>query len=484
MRLEIKNISKQFSRSKALDDVSITVTGGTILALLGENGAGKSTLIKILSGIYKADSGTILINGEPVAFNTPSEAMEAGVVLVPQELRVVPQLSVAENILLGRLPVRRLAGVLPSLDRKAVRETAAQVLSQLGIDLNPDVLAGSLDFASRQLIVIARALSRRARILILDEPTASLERQEVERLFSVIRRLKDQGVAIIYISHRLEEIEQLADACVILRDGRVAESISAPPFAHDVLVRAMTGRELQQASPAVRQAGPEKATLAIGAEQVTGRTHRVVGLSGLLGSGTTALLHKAFGSLDRSNKAMSAQSTREAIRAGMGLVPGERSKALVMPMSIRDNIILPHLSEFSTRFGRDEARIDAVVNALMETFDIRPRDPHMPVGHLSGGNQQKVAFAKWMTGHLELLLLDEPTNGIDIAAKALIHDYIDRFVAQSGAVFLSSTDLPELLSLSDEVVVMKQGQYVGRMCRDSADDEFGEHKLRSLLGIG
>lgn len=232
MRLEIKNISKQFSRSKALDDVSITATGGTILALLGENGAGKSTLIKILSGIYKADSGTILINGEPVAFNTPSEAMEAGVVLVPQELRVVPQLSVAENILLGRLPVRRLAGVLPSLDRKAVRETAAQVLSQLGIDLNPDVLAGSLDFASRQLIVIARALSRRARILILDEPTASLERQEVERLFSVIRRLKDQGVAIIYISHRLEEIEQLADACVILRDGRVAESISAPPFAH------------------------------------------------------------------------------------------------------------------------------------------------------------------------------------------------------------------------------------------------------------
>lgn len=484
MRLEIKNVSKQFSRSKALDDVSLTATGGKVLALLGENGAGKSTLIKILSGIYKADAGAILINGHPVAFNTPAEAMDAGVVLVPQELRVVPQLTVAENILLGRLPVRRLAGILPSLDRGALKKSARRVLDQLGIDLDPDAPAETLDFASRQLIVIARALSRDARILILDEPTASLERQEVERLFSVVRRLKSQGVAVIYISHRLEEIEQLADACVILRDGRVAATISAPPFPHDVLVRAMTGRDLQHTDASVRTAGQKMAGLDINGEEVTAHARRVVGLSGLLGSGTTALLHKAFGSLDQSNKAMSAKSTGEAISSGMGLVPGERSKALVLPMSIRDNIILPHLSEFTTRFGRDEARIDAVVNALMDTFDIRPRDAYMPVGHLSGGNQQKVAFAKWMTGHLELLLLDEPTNGIDIAAKALIHEYIDRFVAESGAVFLSSTDLPELLNLSDEVVVLKQGEYVGRMCRDHANDEFSEHKLRSLLGIG
>ncbi|HUH87444.1 MAG TPA: sugar ABC transporter ATP-binding protein [Pusillimonas sp.] len=484
MQLEIKNVSKQFSRSKALDDVSITATGGSVLAMLGENGAGKSTLIKILAGIYKADSGTILLDGRPIAFNTPAEAIEAGIILVPQELRVVPQLTVAENILLGRLPVRRLAGILPALDRAALKSSASNILNQLGISLDPDQLAGTLDFASRQLIVIARALSREARILILDEPTASLERQEVERLFSVIRRLRSQGVAIIYISHRLEEIEQLADACVILRDGKVAATISSPPFPHQTLVHAMTGRNLQSTSTGLRTPGKEKASLDIHGVKVAGHEHQVIGLSGLLGSGTTTLLHKIFGSTDRSNKAMSAQATRRAIQQGIGLVPGERGKALVLPMSIRDNIILSNLSAFSTRFGRDEARIDAVVHTLMDTFDIRPRDPYMPVGQLSGGNQQKVVFAKWLTGHLELLLLDEPTNGIDIAAKTLIHEYISHFVAQNGAVFLSSTDLPELLALSDEVVAMKQGEYVGRMRRDIEADEFGEKTLRNLLGIG
>lgn len=484
MDLEIKSISKQFARSKALDNVSLTAHGGSVLALLGENGAGKSTLIKILSGIHKPDSGQVLIDGQPVLFQSPAQAMNAGVILVPQELRVVPQLTVAENILLGQLPVRRIAGLLPALDRATMHARAQDILSQLGIGLDPTALAGKLDFASRQLIVIARALSRKARLLILDEPTASLERQEVERLFTVVRRLKAQGVAIIYITHRLEEIEQLADACVILRDGKVADAIDAPPFARDVLVRAMTGRELQQLDNSQRPAGQLKKSVDIDGHAIHCRERQVVGLSGLLGSGTSALLHQIFGSADQSNKAMSAQQTRLAIQQGIGLVPGERARSLVMPLSVRDNIILPHLSSFCTRFGRDEARIDAVVNALMDTFDIRPRDPYMPVGQLSGGNQQKVAFAKWMTGKLDLLLLDEPTNGIDIAAKTLIHQYIDQFAAQGGAVFLSSTDLPELLSMSDEVVIMRHGQYVDRMQRDDPTVEFGEKKLRNLLGIG
>lgn len=484
MQLDIKNITKQFSRSKALDDVSLCAKSGSVTALLGENGAGKSTLIKILSGIHKADSGTILLDNTPVQFATPAEAMNAGVILVPQELRVVAQLTVAENILLGQLPVRRLAGILPSLDRSALITRAQDILNELGISLDPNALAGSLDFASRQLVVIARALSRDAHVLILDEPTASLERQEVERLFSVINRLKAQGVTIIYISHRLEEIEQLADTCVILRDGKVAATLPAPPFPHDVLVKAMTGRELQESTPGIRTPGQQKAAIDLNGEKITSHENRIVGLSGLLGSGTTTLLHSLFGSLDRSNKAMSAKATRAAIQQGLGLVPGERAKALIMPMSIRDNIILPNITAFTTPFGRDEDRIDAVVNALMETFDIRPRDPYMPVGQLSGGNQQKVVFAKWLTGHIELLLLDEPTNGIDIAAKNLIHNYIAKFTEQGGSVLLSSTDLPELLALSDEVVAMKQGQYVGRMQRDNAADEFGERKLRSLLGIG
>lgn len=484
MQFEIKSITKRFARAKALDDVSLSVSGGQVLALLGENGAGKSTLIKILAGIHQPDEGQVLMNGEPVRFGTPAQAMAAGVVLVPQELRVVPQLSVAENILLGQLPVRRLAGILPALDRKALRRRATEILRHVDIELDPDARAGELDFASRQLIVIARALSRRALLLILDEPTASLERREVERLFNVIRRLRSQGVAIVYISHRLEEVDELADACVVLRDGKVAATLAAPPYGHDTLVQAMTGRQMREARNEPRQAGAVKARVMTDGREVLCRERQVLGLSGLLGSGTTALLHRLFGSEARTHKAMSGRATRQAIRRGVGLVPGERARALVMQMSIRDNIVLPHLDAFSKGLRRDEAAIDAVVGVLMETFDIRPRDPHMPVVFLSGGNQQKVVFAKWMAGHLELMLLDEPTNGIDIAAKHLIHRHVEAFAASGGSVVLSSTDLPELLGLSDEVVVMRQGAYVGSMRKDDASVPFGEQKLRNLLGIG
>ena len=484
MQLEIENVTKRFARAKALDDVSLSASGGQVLALLGENGAGKSTLIKILAGIHKPDSGRILMDGVPVRFETPAQAMFAGVVLVPQELRVVPQLSVAENILLGQLPVRRLAGILPALDHTALRERAARILEQAGIELEPDGKTGELDFASRQLVVIARALSRQARLLILDEPTASLERREVERLFDVIRRLRAQGVAIIYISHRLEEIGQLADACVILRDGKVSATLGAPPYPHDVLVKAMTGRDMLDAKTAVRTAGRHTASVVLGDREIPCFERQILGLGGLLGSGATAALHRIFGSDLRTHAAMSGRGTRETIRRGIGLVPGERARALVMSLSIRDNIVLPHLDQFNKRFGRDEARIDAVVTALMETFDIRPRDAYMPVGQLSGGNQQKVVFAKWVAGKLELLLLDEPTNGIDIAAKKLIHAYVGQFAEKGGSVILSSTDLPELLSLSDQIVVMRQGAYVGSMKKDEVDASFGEQKLRNLLGIG
>lgn len=487
MSLDIQNISKSFGQTKVLKGVSLQVKRGEVLALLGENGAGKSTLIKIISGIHKHDSGTIKLDGKELNFSTPAQAMSEGVVLIPQELRVIPKLTVAENVMLGQISTKKVAGLLPVVDHAQMHKTVQELLSELGIPLDPAAKAEDLDFASRQLIVIARALSRQAKVLILDEPTASLESQEVERLFKVIKQLRNQGVAIIYISHRLEEIEELANTCVVLRDGIVAATLDAPPYVHEDLYRAMTGKELQEVEMAART--PEEIRTAVTIEcpkkatEITCRKKQIVGLSGLLGSGTTALLHRIFGSEKNTPQAMSQNSVRQAITNGIGFVPGERARGLVMSMSIRDNIILPHIDQFTTLFGRDEKRIDEVVNTLMEEFDIRPRDASVPVGQLSGGNQQKVIFAKWMTGYLDLLLLDEPTNGIDIAAKHLIHRYIDQFTLKGGSVFLSSTDLTELLNLSDQIVVMRQGSYVGSMDKQGEDSQFGEQKLRSLLGV-
>jgi ABC-type sugar transport system ATPase subunit len=481
MLLEIDRLSKRFGATQALDEVSLSVEGGRIRALIGENGAGKSTLIKMLCGIHAPDAGTIRLDGRRLRFKSPAHAIAAGVVLIPQELRVVPALSVAENMLLGQLPERRLLGVLPMLDRPAMRAKAEAIRADLGLAFDIDACAGELSFAERQLVVIGRALGHRTRVLILDEPTASLERREVERLFAVLRRLCAQGVAIIYISHRLEEVAALADSCTVLRDGRVVAQIPAPPFDMARLTQAMTGRELHAVSSNARKPGEARLDLRIAGGDIVCRAGEVVGISGLLGSGSTHLLRRIFG-VRSSPTAVEghghADTVPHAIASGAGFVPGERASALVMALSVRDNIVLPHLDAFTHAFGRSEGQIDAAVARLMELLSIRPCNPHLPVGHLSGGNQQKVAFARWLTGRLDLLLLDEPTNGVDIAAKAVIHGHIADFVAQGGAVILSSSDIPELLELSDAVVALRQGKVVGQMRREG---DYGEARLRGLL---
>ncbi len=476
-RLEIKNVSKRFGATQALDDVSLTLKGGQVLALLGENGAGKSTLIKILSGIYQPDKGEIRFDGAPVRFPTPLDAMRGGIVQVPQELRVINALSVAQNILLNQLPQRRWAGVLPQLDKNAMFEQVQQLLEELHIGLDPRQLAGQLSFAERQLIVIARALAQQPKVLILDEPTASLEKREVEHLFDVVRRLRQRGVAIVYISHRLDEIPQIADACAVMRDGRLVAQLDGPDFPAEKLVEAMTGRPMQLEMRDVEPASEEVCTrIEISGQRVPVRHGQVLGLSGLLGSGVTPLLYEAFGASNGKTKEL-----RKALYQGRAFVPGERARALVMGMSIRDNIVLPHLHRYDRGWFRDEKAIDRTVGAMLEKLDIRPRHPWLPVGSLSGGNQQKVAFAKWMTDELQLLMLDEPTNGIDIAAKALLHQRIAEFTRSGGAVLLGSTDLQELLDLSHEVVVLRQGKVAGSMPRGP---EYGEAQLRQLLGVG
>jgi ribose transport system ATP-binding protein len=484
MQLQIDHLSKRFGATQALSEVSLSVAGACIHALIGENGAGKSTLIKILCGIYPADAGDIRLDGQPLRFKGPAEAIAAGVVLIPQELRIVPRLSVAENMLLGQLPERRVLGVVPMQDRAAMRTKARAILDDLNLALDIEARAGDLSFAERQLIVIGRALGHRTRVLILDEPTAALERREVERLFAVLRRLCVQGVAVIYISHRLEEISALADSCTVLRDGRVITQITAPPFDRAALMQAMTGRGFQPVPGRARTPAGPRVNLRLAGGHLVCRAGEVVGIGGLIGSGATQLLRRIFGVRSEPFAVEGdgcAETVQGAIAGGAGFVPSERASALVMSLSVRDNIVLPHLNAFTHALGRSETRIDAAVTRLMGLLDIRPRNPHLPVRQLSGGNQQKVAFAKWLTGRLNLLLLDEPTNGIDVAAKALIHCQIADFAAGGGAVLLSSSDIPELLELSDAVTALRHGRVAGRMQRG---EDYGETRLRDFLGAG
>ncbi len=476
--LEVRELGKRFGATQALAEVSFSLQGGRILALLGENGAGKSTLIKILCGVHQADTGQVRLSGQAVQFRTPAQAIRAGIVQVPQELRLVPALSVAHNILLGQLPTRRIAGLPGWLDRAAMRARAQALLADLQIDLDPDVPAGRLSFAERQLVVIARAFAHDAKVLILDEPTASLEKREVDRLFEVVRRSRDQGLAIIYISHRLDEIPLIADACMVMRDGRVVTRIDEGPFPTQVLVQTMTGRQWQPTPRQARFREDPRETVAIADAQVQIHRGQVLGLAGLLGNGTTASLHRLFGW--RPERAASRR-VRQAIERGRGFVPGERVRSLIPGLSVQDNIVLPHLDRYSRWSFRDEGRINAAVGRLMDLLDIRPKAPLMPVRQLSGGNQQKVAFAKWLTDELEILLLDEPTNGIDIGAKERLHQAVRDFVARGGTVLLSSSDLNELLDLSHTIAVLRQGAVEGFMQRDP---DYGEARLRQMLGVG
>jgi ABC-type sugar transport system ATPase subunit len=476
--LAAENVSKRFATTQALEGVSFDARRGEIHALVGENGAGKSTLIKLFGGIHAPDAGRLLVAGREVRLQSPADAFAAGIAVIAQELRVVPAMSVAENVMLGHLP--RRAG---TVDWRRTRQLAAEALQRLHLALDADVPASALSFAERQSVAIARALSRHAGVLILDEPTAALEGREVEALFEVLERLKSQGVAIVYVSHRLEEVGRIADRCTVMRDGRVVARLERNTFGvHDLVVH-MTGRAIDtEYHPQHRAAG---APLLVDErdERLSAAEGGIVGLAGLLGSGTTQLLRRLFGAerggrLRLRGRRLAPSHPSEAIAAGIGMVPNERSLGLVMSQSVRDNIVLPNLRRYGTLWRMNERAIDAVVGRLVEALDIRPRDPRLPVRALSGGNQQKVVLAKWLAGRVSVLLLDEPTQGIDVAAKAQLHRLVREFAAGGNAVIFASSEMHELLSLADGVVAMRDQAITARLERGSG---LTERAVRSAM---
>jgi ABC-type sugar transport system ATPase subunit len=482
---DARGLTKTFGTTRALDGVDFSIVAGEIHALVGENGAGKSTLVRILGGVHRPDTGEIVVGGTAAHFSDPHDAIAAGIVTIPQELRLVPALSIAENIALGDLPVRRLLGLLSVIDRAEMREQARAILAQLEFSVDPDRRVERLSFAERQLVAIAKALRRRCKVLILDEPTAALESREVARLFAILARLKAQGTAIVYVSHRLEEIVTLADRCTVLRDGKVVAVARRGEFSVADLVHAMSGRDNAARDQRISAIGDVLLEeIAKGTDAIQLRAGEAIGLAGLLGSGSEAILRRLFGMEGRANavrvrgKTYRVTDPRTAIAAGIGMIPGERRLGLIMNQSVRDNILLPSLDRLRRGGMVDRAAGERLVVQLMELFDIRPRRPELPAAALSGGNQQRVILAKWIARNVDVLIADEPTQGVDIGAKAHIHGLIRNFVREGGGVLISSSDLAELTQLCDSVLALRQGKIVTRMARGEFDDQ----RLRTAIG--
>ena len=489
--LEMHGIVKEFPGVRALDGVDLGVRAGEVHCLLGQNGAGKSTLIKVLAGAHRPDAGEVLWDGRPVAFASPHAADVAGIAVIHQELDLVPGLSVAENVVLGREPSR--LGFTRPRDAERV---ARDLLARLG---HPEIPVrrelGRLSAAGQQVVSMARALARDARLIVMDEPSAVLDPEEVRNLFRVVRELTADGVAVVYISHRLEEIREIGDRVTVLKDGRtVARDLPARDTPTADVVRLMTGRTVEHAFPP--RAGEPSAEVVLEVEGLgrdgefadvsfTVRAGEVVGLAGLVGSGRSEVLETVHGArrptagtVRVNGRALRPGSVPAAVRAGLGLSPEERkSQGLLMSEPVARNISLPGLGRFARAgFLAPDAEV-AAAREVTEQLDVRPADPTRPVKTLSGGNQQKVVLARWLLQGCTVLLLDEPTRGVDVGARAEIYTLVRRLAADGVAVVLVSSEVPEVLGLADRVLVMREG----RVVHTGPADELDEGRVLDLV---
>ena len=488
--LEMEGVSKRFPGVVALDQVNLSVGSAEIVALIGENGAGKSTLMKVLGGVISRDKGTVKIDGKPVEISSPRAASALGIEFIHQELSVLDNLDVAANIFLRREPTK--GGFLKLVDRKRIHRESDEILRRLGLSISSRTPLGELSLAQQQLVEIARALSTGARLIIMDEPTSSLTLTETRRLLEIVKDLKAHNVSIIYISHRMHEVEEIADRAVVLRDGKNAGEISGTEITRDRMVRMMVGRDLKDFFKGAKRdgAGVEPGG---GFEVRRLRTLRypnhtisfnvakgeVVGFAGLVGAGRSEVARAIFGvdealetDVALNGQGLRIHSPEDAITHGIYLVPEDRRLCgLIVDFNIRENISLPNLDSYSSakiiNFNKEASAAREAIKAI----NIKTPTPEVPAATLSGGNQQKVVLAKWLTFAPRVLIFDEPTRGIDVGAKAEIYELIRKLAAEGVSVIVISSEMEEVLGISDRIAVMHEGRLTGVLERAQFSEE-------------
>jgi ABC-type sugar transport system ATPase subunit len=495
--IQMQGISKRFLGVQALDTVDFEVLPDEIVGLLGENGAGKSTLIKILSGVYQPDAGAILLQGRPVSIASPHVAQQLGIVTIHQELALVPYLSVAENIFLNREP-RRIPAI-GMVDFGLMKREAEQLLADLGIQIDGDTKVGQLTVAAQQMVEIARAISRKASVILMDEPTSALSSREAQALLGLMRRLKAGGVSVVFISHRLEEVRQVVDRVIVMRDGQRVATMPVGEASEERIIRAMVGRSVglfPKQDATITDAALEVRGLSarIGVHDVSFsvRKGEIVGLAGLIGAGRTETVRlicgadpKTSGTVLVDDKVVRIDTPAEAVRHGIGWVPEDRKQqGLILNMDVKQNMTLAILKRISRALGAiDGGQERAIADTYIKTLAIATPSMAKIVGGLSGGNQQKVVLAKWLASRPKILILDEPTRGIDIGAKAEVHALMSQLAGQGMAILMISSELPEIIGMSDRVVVMCQGRVTGEFQRHELSPERIMSRATQFLGI-
>jgi ABC-type sugar transport system ATPase subunit len=490
--LSMSGISKSFPGVKALRRVNLEVREGEVHAIVGENGAGKSTLMKILAGFYHPDEGTIEVGGKRIEAMSPREARDLGIGMIYQELNLVPDLTVAENIGLGAMPRRG-----PFVDYKALVALAESVLKELDADIDANMRLGNLSLSQQQLVEIAKVVARKPGIVVFDEPTSSLGEKETRILFNVIKRMRAAGIAVLYISHRLQEVMEIGDRVTVLRDGRNIETRDVAGITPDEMVRLMVGRELTEMFPKLDiplgDVVLDVSTLSRAGEfdgiTLDVRAGEIVGLAGLVGSGRTEVARAIFG-LDPADtgevklcgKSVRIRRPHHAVAAGIALVPEDRKGQGIVPMlSVRENFTLPMIGRLTKAFLVRARRERALVQEFADRLKLNPPLIERALGSFSGGNQQKVVLGKWLLSKPSVLILDEPTRGVDVGAKADIHQIIGEFAEAGGAVLMISSELPELLAVCDRIFVLHEGVLAAEIPRADASEE---SVMRAATGQG
>ena len=490
--VRFENITKRFPGVQALDDVSLEIARGSCHALCGENGAGKSTLGKILAGIYEPDGGRLFVDGREVAFTGPRDALAAGVGMVHQELAFCANLSIAENLCLAALPSER-----GFVERSELSKRANTMLAEIGAELDVSRPLGELTTAQQQIVQIASAVGSGARVVVFDEPTSSLSQVDAERLYELIDRLKQRGVTCIYVSHRMPEVFRLCDAVTVLRDGRHVGTRPSRELSETDLVQMMIGRAVSEYFPRPRRTAQSEELLRVDALSLPGKFEdvsftlhggEVVGLAGLVGAGRSDVAAALFGiepaasgSIRVGGRVASVRTPREAIELGIGLVPEDRKRqGLVQSESGLRNTSLTILDRLSRFSWIDRARERGIAQQYFDRLRVRAPSVDTVVAGLSGGNQQKIVLARWLAAQSKILILDEPTRGVDVGAKAEIHALIGELAEQGAAILLISSELPELLNLSDRILVLRAGRMVGEVARADASQE---RLLRLMAGL-